>query len=178
VATLWGTYAHASGPALVGLIVASALGLDAFVARVGRWRAWSRPNAWLAPLATLGLSVPVAVLSVALLAAGATAEAGRMADLKAALPALDGPLVTDHPMWVSMTLGLPTLARPHEDDAAVASLAAAFHARWLLVIDDPAGSPAPPPTSPCLQDAGLAGPAGVHLYRIAAKCSTGGMVIP
>ncbi|MFI5253968.1 MAG: glycosyltransferase family 39 protein [Candidatus Limnocylindrales bacterium] len=167
VATLWGTFQHADGPLLVALIVATALGLDALVARVRAWRGWSRENAWLAPLATLALSVPIAALSVTLLAAGATAEAGRMADLRAALPALDGPIVTDHPTWVSMTLDLPALARPAEDAASITRLGATFGAHWLLWLDDAAG---PPPTGACLGEVALPATAGGRLFRIAAGC--------
>jgi hypothetical protein len=170
VATLWGTYGHASGPALLGLIVAAALWLDALVARARTWRGWDRDNAWLAPLATLGLSLPVAVLSIALLAAGATAEARRMDVLRAALPALDAPVITDHPMWVAITLGVPALARPHEADAAAIRLADAFSARWLLWSDDGDGYAGPPPTDPCFREAQLSGPPSVRLFRITAGC--------
>lgn len=166
VATLWGTYAHAAGPALVGLIVTSALGLDAALVRVRSWRAWGRENAWLAPLATLALSVPVAVLSVALLAAGTTAEAKRMDALRAALPPLDGPVITDHPMWVSIALDVPTLARPHEPDLARQSLAAAFDVHWLLLLDDRGGALADTPTGPCTREIPVDAPAA-RLFQFA-----------
>ena len=72
VATVWGTFLHASGPLLVGLSVAAVLGLDAFVARVGRARAWSRPNAWLGPAAVLAVAGLLLALQV-LLVTGAVA---------------------------------------------------------------------------------------------------------
>ena len=49
VATLWGTFEHASGPLLVGLTVAALIGGDAFVAWLVKRRDWQRQNAWLAP---------------------------------------------------------------------------------------------------------------------------------
>ncbi|MCU0484329.1 MAG: hypothetical protein MUC54_08715, partial [Chloroflexi bacterium] len=50
VATTWGTFLHASVPALVALLVAAVAGLDAALAWVGRRRGWHRPGAWLGPL--------------------------------------------------------------------------------------------------------------------------------
>jgi hypothetical protein len=171
VATLWGTYAHAAGPALVGLIVASGLGLDAALARLRSWRGWARENAWLAPLATLASSIPVAVLSVALLAAGTAAEARRMDALREALPTLDGPVITDHPMWVSIALGVPTLARPHEPDLARQSLAAAFDVHWLLLLDDRDGILADTPTGPCARELPVDAPdARLFNFRNADEC--------
>jgi hypothetical protein len=141
VATLWGTFQHASGPLLVALIVLSALGLDALIVRVRSWRGWSRENAWLAPLATLGLSVPVAVLSVALVAAGATSIQQRFGDPRYGVPPEFGPVITDHPMWVSVGTGVQTLAYPRDGDAAVLGLAAAFGAHWLLLSNDGVAGP-------------------------------------
>ena len=50
VATLAGTFLHASGPALVALVVVAALATDRVVAAIGTWRGWDKQNAWLAPL--------------------------------------------------------------------------------------------------------------------------------
>ena len=167
VATLWGTFQHASGPLLVALIVLSAIGLDAFVARIRSWRGWSRENAWLAPLATLTMSVPVAVLSVALLGAGADAEASRMAALRTGLETIEAPVITDHPMWVSMTLEVPALAYPHEDDASVTALARRFGAGWLLLLDGDLAGPAA--TDPCFAPQAAPAP-GARLFRIQPSC--------
>ncbi|MGH2407917.1 MAG: glycosyltransferase family 39 protein [Candidatus Limnocylindrales bacterium] len=167
VATLWGTFQHASGPLLSALIILSALGLDAFVARVRSRRGWSRENAWLAPLATLAMSVPVAVLSVALVAANADAEAGRMASLRAAIGTLDAPVITDHPTWVSMTLEVPALAYPHEDDTSVTALAGTFGARWLLLTDADIAGPSATPS--CFERQPIALP-GARLFGILPGC--------
>ena len=64
IATLWGTFEHASGPLLVGLIVAALLGGDALVAWIQARRGWQRNNTWLAPFAVLALAVPLAVVQV------------------------------------------------------------------------------------------------------------------
>jgi hypothetical protein len=167
VATLWGTFQHASGPLHVALIVSSELVLDALVARVRSWRGWSRENAWLAPLATLGLSVPVAILSIALVAHGATAEAQRMESLRRGVPTLDGPVITDHPMWVSLALSVPAIALPREDDAALKRLAAAFDTPWLLLLDN--GLTGPSPADPCFEPVNFA-MAEARLYQIQPGC--------
>ncbi|MBA2275326.1 MAG: hypothetical protein H0W00_01325 [Chloroflexi bacterium] len=64
VATLWGTFAHASGPLLAGLAVAAMIGLDAVVARTGRRRNWMRANLWLGPLVALAMVAPFGLLQL------------------------------------------------------------------------------------------------------------------
>jgi hypothetical protein len=54
VATTWGTFLHAAGPAHVLLVISALLGLDALIERVGVYRGWTRPVAWLG--ATLGVA--------------------------------------------------------------------------------------------------------------------------
>ena len=65
VQTTWGTYLHASVPAVVLIIISGLAALDAALAWVGRRRAWTRPVAWLGPvfagagaLLFLGLGIP------------------------------------------------------------------------------------------------------------------------
>ena len=50
VATTWGTFLHAAGPAQVLLVVSALLALDATIAWVGRRQGWTRPVAWLGAL--------------------------------------------------------------------------------------------------------------------------------
>ena len=173
VATLWGTFQHASGPLLVALIVFTALGLDGLVARIRRLRGWSRENAWLAPLATLALTVPIAALAVTLTAAGAAREERRMEAVAAAVGRLDGPLITDHPMWVADALGVPALALPDEPPANIARLAREFGAGWLLVLDERGRYPGMllDAASPCLVEEPLASVDGAHLLRIVPGCT-------
>ena len=173
VATLWGTFQHASGPLLVALVVLAALGMDALLARIRRLRGWSRENAWLAPLATLALTVPIAALAVTLTAAGAAREEDRMEAVAAAVGRLDGPVVTDHPMWIANALGVPALALPDEPPANIVRLAREFGAGWLLVLDTRGRYPdvlldAP---SPCFVEGPLASVEGAHLLRIVPGCT-------
>jgi hypothetical protein len=113
VATEWGTFMHASGPLLVGLSVAGVLGLDALVARAGRRRAWSRPNAWLGPVAVLAVAIPLLALQVAIVSGQSAALTERMASVAAqvrriadaaglsgragTLPARHAVVISDHP---------------------------------------------------------------------------------
>ena len=139
IATQWGTYQHAAGPMLVALIVLAMLGLDAVVAWIGRRRGWSRDNAWLAPLAMLVLVLPLAVLFVRLTGVAAEREMARQAVVAGALSGVAAPgdvVITDHPMWLAEATDLRTAALPDEPIGAVADLADALGARWLLVLDD------------------------------------------
>jgi hypothetical protein len=174
VATRWGTYQHAAGPSLVALIVLAMLGLDALVARIGRWRGWSRDNAWLAPLAMLVLVLPLAALFVGLTSAASERELTRQAIVASALAEVVSPdalVITDHPMWLSQATGLRTAALPAESPAAVAELASALGAGWLLTLDRRGDYPdallAAP--SPCFMPVPLAAPDAV-LWRFEAGC--------
>jgi len=155
VATVWGTFLHASGPLLIGLSVGAVLGMDAFVARVGRARAWSRPNAWLGPAAMLAVAGLLLVLEVLLVTAQSRAFARRMAAVAAELRALPevaaqatavaagaappsrhAVVISDHPIWLADVLGQPVIALPDESPADVATLAADFGSSYLVVFDE------------------------------------------
>ncbi len=174
VATQWGTYQHAAGPALVALIVLAMLGLDAVVAWVGRRRGWSRENAWLAPLAMLVLVLPLAVLFVRLTGVAAEREMARQAVVAGTLASVSAPgdvVITDHPMWLAEATDLRTAALPDEPIGAVADLAETLDARWLLVLDDRGDYPdtllsAP---SPCFVPEPIDA-AGARLWRIEPGC--------
>jgi len=147
VATLFGTFAHASGPLLVGLIVLTALGTDAFVARVRQWRQWSRANLWLAPAALVALSMPMTVFQLA--AAGQQARDGQQqvaaaaAVVRAAMPLdVTKPLISDRPIWLSDALGVPAIALPAEGAQSVLALARTFGATAVVVVDTQERGPA------------------------------------
>jgi hypothetical protein len=96
-----------------------------------------------------------------------------MEAVAAAVERLDGPVITDHPMWVSDALGVPALALPDEPPANIVRLAREFGARWLLVLDQRGRHPgvlldAP---SPCLVEEPLASVEGAHLLRIVPGCT-------
>ena len=63
VATRWGTYLHASGPLLVALTAVSALGADALLARISRWRGWPKANVVIGPRRSCSSSSPWASCS-------------------------------------------------------------------------------------------------------------------
>jgi hypothetical protein len=140
VATTWGTFLHAAGPAHVLLIVSALVGLDALLARVGAARGWTRPVAWLGATLTV---VGAVLFSVALMptfgrgsrdtANRYVALAGEMAAAGLPLDSL-GPVITDYPIWLSETSGVPGLALPDEPPTAVLNLAAAFPGARTLVI--------------------------------------------
>ena len=120
VATLWGTFSHAAGPLLVGLLVAAVLGLDEVIERVGRRRGWQRNNAWLAPCALIALTLPITLLQVSGAARQSRDESQVISQLASTLPAaLDAahvparsPVITNRPIWLSDALGRSTLALP------------------------------------------------------------------
>ena len=147
VSTTWGTYLHAAGAAHVLLILSGLLALDALIARVGRARGWTRPVAWLGPAFALFGSVALSVVLLGAFGRGSADERDRWKAIFHALPAagfalgpVDGPIITDFPIWLADTTGNPALALPEESPAAVVELARAFPGtRALLVLDDPDG---------------------------------------
>ncbi|HLX34637.1 MAG TPA: hypothetical protein VKR30_05270 [Candidatus Limnocylindrales bacterium] len=157
VATTWGTFLHAAGPAEVLLLLSAGLGLDRLIDRVRAARGWTRPVAWLGPAFTISAA---AVLTLALLPSeGATAKASEarysalpvaLADAGVSLDSLPGPIITDTPIWFATTTGHAAIAFPHEDSTSVLDLADYFGST-LLVLDSQtaaawAGPQGPPAT--------------------------------
>jgi hypothetical protein len=148
VATLSGTFLHASGPLLVGLAICAALGGDALMARVSQVRGWPRPNVIVAPIALLVLVASLAALQVAVAARQASEVGDRVRQVAIALeqlgevattdgtPARPTVLMSDHPMWLADATGQPVIALPDEAPEAVADLAGHFGAAWLVVFDE------------------------------------------
>ncbi len=143
VATTWGTFLHAAGPAHVLLIVSALLALDAGIARLGARLGWTRPVAWLGAL--LGI-FGSALFSIALLPSfgeGSRATAAlyeelgrRMAIAGHPLDATAGPVITDFPIWLAESQRIPALALPDEPPVDVLDLAhdPAFPGTHLLVV--------------------------------------------
>jgi hypothetical protein len=185
VSTTWGTFLHAAGPVHVLLIVSCLAGLDSFIARVGRWRGWTKPVAWLAPTLTVSVAV---LFSVSILAYGAQARGveHRYAALASAMtsaglpPDRIGPVISDFPIWYAEAVRHSALALPDEPPASVLDLARRFgarvlmvskdeHGRWPAVIDAGGGDTA------CFQEVTLPAPAnqpdaealrGTRVFRI------------
>ena len=144
VATLWGTFAHASGPLLAALVVLSALGGDALLARISAIREWERPNIIVAPMALLAVVIVLGLLQTVIVARQSRGFAQRYANLAAELIAygeaagtgLPDTVITDHPMWLATTLGTSAIALPDEDTDAILELSRTFSAPWLVVVDE------------------------------------------
>jgi hypothetical protein len=170
VATTWGTFLHAAGPVQVLLLVACLLALDGLLARVGRWRGWTRPVAWLGPLLVAATAIPVLAISVASIAGvGRDAEArytalGERLTADGLPPASTAPIIADHPIWIAWSLQVPTLGLPDESPASVLDLARHFHAHLLVVTDTHGTWPgilaAGGPDTSCFAPVDLAGAAG------------------
>lgn len=144
VATTWGTFLHAAGPVHVLLVVAALLGLDRFLAAVGRRRGWTRPVAWLGATLTVSGSLVFSSLFLPGFAAQAAAREREFAALEHAFAALgtplgggpgeSGPVVTNFPIWLAYATGAPALALPDEPPASVLDLAEAFPGTRFLVL--------------------------------------------
>jgi len=171
VATTWGTFLHAAGPAHVLLIVTALLGLDAAIARVGAARGWTRPVAWLGATLTVAGATLFSAALLPSFGGGSRDTAARYVALASEMAAAGlplrslGPVITDYPIWLSETSGVPGLALPDESPASVLDLAAAFpgtrtliihggqHTLWPDVID--AGGPG----TECFDEVSLGTPA-------------------
>jgi len=145
VATTWGTFLHAAGAVHVLLIISALLALDLLIARIGAWRGWTRPVAWLGPTLTIGSAL---LFSLALTGYGRQSVevarryellAERMTAVGRPLDATVGPVVTDFPIWLAEARRIPTLALPDETPTDVVDLASRFRARYLVMSDDDHG---------------------------------------
>jgi 4-amino-4-deoxy-L-arabinose transferase-like glycosyltransferase len=136
VASLWGTFQHASGPLLVGLTVASVLVVDRLVAYVRQRRGWPRSNAWLGPLSLAALTLPIAAIQLSGLVLLSDSLATRYEALSHAV-IVEGvrPLISDRPIWLSQALGRPALALPDEPLESVLQLAADFGAPAVVIVE-------------------------------------------
>ena len=174
VATLAGTYLHASGPALVALVVVAALATDRVVAAIGAWRGWDKQNAWLAPLVTLAVALPLTGLEVWLTGSFAADQAARESAAATALagqlPAqAGGPvIISDEPIGFGLATGRPTLILPDEAPADVLRLARQFGARAVLIFGEVARTAPGFDGAACFTPGTLPAAAGSHarLYLI------------
>lgn len=171
VSTTWGTYLHAAGPAHVLLVVCALLALDSVIARVGRIREWTKPVAWLGGALTIsGSLLFMAALMPSFggqsqnLAKSYEALGVQMA--AAGLPlASQGPIITDFPVWLSVSTGARALALPAESPEDVLDLARHFEGTQLLIIHgvDHGGWPAiletTAPGADCFEEVELGTPA-------------------
>jgi len=140
VATTWGTFLHAAGPVHV-LLVISALGAtDAVLARVGAWRGWTRPVAWLGALMGISASALFSLVFLPGFAAGSVATERQYVVLARQMAAAGEPfdaarpVIHDFPIWLAETERIPTLALPAERPEDVIDLARAFPGTRLVIV--------------------------------------------
>jgi hypothetical protein len=139
VSTLWGTFLHAAGAIFVLLAVSCLVALDASIAWIGQRRHWTRPVAWLGAALAVAVTVPLMVVSMRSLDREASRIQAAYAELPAAMaragvPLSDaGPVISDHPIWLTESAGVPALALPEESPEAVLDLARRFGATLLVV---------------------------------------------
>jgi hypothetical protein len=186
VATLWGTFMHASGPTLVALGVVAALGGDALLARISRWRGWDRPNIVIAPIALISVALLFTVFQVRVFGEQATHTQERYQTLARALadsaaeigedPA--GIYITDHPMWLAEATGGYAIALPDEDIVSIIELGRVFGADEVVVVDERGRYPSAlldPAARSCLRGAPVrleTGATEAWLFRLAEGCSS------
>ena len=126
VATTWGTFLHAAGPAQVLLVVSALLALDA-VDRLGRARGRAGPGRSPGSARSLGVFGSL-LFSVALLPSFGAGSRGDRRPLQGArraamaavghpLDASAGPVITNFPIWMAETMRIPALALPDEPPA-------------------------------------------------------------
>ncbi len=146
VSTTWGTFLHAAGLVHVLIVLSALLTLDAGLGRLGGRLGWTRPVAWLGALLGVfsGLLFSAAVLpsfgegtrasELLYRELGARmAAAGRPLDVSA------GPVISNFPIWMAESQGIPALALPDEPPADVLDLAATFPGTRYLVLISPGG---------------------------------------
>jgi hypothetical protein len=184
VSTTWGTFLHAAGAVQVLLVISALVGLDALIARVGVWRGWTRPVAWLGAVLTIGSALLFSVLILtdygkqsADVARRYELLGERMAAIGRPLDASAGPVVTDFPIWLAEARRIPTLALPNEAPADVVDLAKTFPGTRYLVLDDeddhgtwPAILATAAPGAACFHELDLGpAPSDPHDARILAR---------
>jgi hypothetical protein len=146
VATKWGTYLHSSGTAYVLLIVAGLAATDAVIVRIGRVRGWHNPVAWLGAAFAIGVTVPFLVLSLAGLGSLTTQVSRVYSTLDRVTTEMgrplsaDGPILTDHPIWLAYATAGSAIALPDESATSIANLVARFGVRYVLVTAQSDGS--------------------------------------
>jgi hypothetical protein len=143
VATTWGTFLHAAAPVHALLIVSALVALDAAIVRIGRWRGWTRPVAWLGPALAVVTSTAFTLVLLPAFGAGSRATADAYRALPQRLAAAGEPLqpgvpvIHDFPIWLAETARVPSLALPDEPPSSVLDLARTFPGTRLVIIADP-----------------------------------------
>lgn len=175
VATTWGTFLHAAGPAQTLIVISALVILDRGIAAVGRRLGWTRPVAWLGPAFAIFASGVFTFLYIPAFGAQSADVERRYAVIAAGFEAIGepvgtlGPVVTNFPIWWSEAYRTPALALPDEPPASIVDLASAFpgtrylvivgddHGRWPDVLGEPSE-----PGVECFTEVSLPRPAGAE----------------
>jgi hypothetical protein len=147
VATLWGTFQHASGPLMVGLMASAVLGMDAVMTRISLARGWDPVNVIVGPATLIALTLPVTFIQVASVRGSALDLERRIEAVAVALDTaattaddpdgdLAAPLVSEHPMSLAWVLGRPVLVLPDDPPKALGELARRTGARQLVLLEE------------------------------------------
>jgi hypothetical protein len=148
VASLWGTFRHSAGPLIVGLVVSAVLITDRLVDSVRRRRSWQHKNVWLAPVALAALAFALTALQLLFLATSSRLTESKANDIATFLqqqPEAQGAqprVITDHPLFLNMTSGLPMLALPAQSPDVVLRLAHDQGASLILLAEQRGPYPA------------------------------------
>jgi len=148
VASVWGTFRHSAGPLIVGLVVSSVLVTDRLVDAIRRRRGWQRKNAWMAPLALALIAFTMTAFQLIFLIDGSRrteSSAKAIATFLLQQPEAQTAqprVITDKPIWLNMTTGLPTLALPAQSPDVVLKLAHDQGATLILVAEQRGPYPA------------------------------------
>jgi hypothetical protein len=140
VSTTWGTFLHAAGPIHVLLVLSVLIALDSLIARVGRWRGWTRPVAWLGPAFAIFGSIVFAAIYLPTFGGGSAGTARGFAALDRAMAVVgrpletSGPVITDFPIWLAEADRANALALPNESPPSVLDLARTFSGTRTLVV--------------------------------------------
>jgi hypothetical protein len=178
VSTTWGTFLHAAVPAHVLLLLGCLVTLDAIIVRVGAWRGWTRPVAWLGPALAVSAGLLFTAVLLPVFGADGRLTAAKFAALRDVLVAHQpggaaaGPVITDFPIWLAEETGYRALALPNESPESVLDLAARFPGTSLLVVDDDAEGGRWPrilaqggPGAECFERLPIAAPADPYASR-------------
>jgi nucleotide-binding universal stress UspA family protein len=172
VATVSGTYLHASGAAYVLLALGCLLAFDVLIVRIGRVRHWTRPVAWIGPACALAAILPLSVITVGGMARQADDVQNRYEALTAAMDRAGlplsgaGPIITDNPIWLAEAARVPAIALPEESPEAVLAVARRFDAELLIVKSDGHG--------PWPEILGRGGPSAQCFKKVPLTDSSGG----
>lgn len=146
VATTWGTFLHAAGPAHVLIVLSALVALDGLLVAVGRRLGWTKEVGWLGATMGVASSLLFSVVLLSGFAAGTRDTARLYEELAARMSAAGRPLavpgqilMSNFPIWVAETQRMPTLALPDEPPVDVLDLVATFPRTRFLILTAPEG---------------------------------------